>query len=241
MKASGNSNSVSSFRPSVAGFSLPTYCCCCCCTPTTTTTTTTRSLTHRRLRSTSHHSSLSPLPHSALFCALTSLVSTRRRLQHSSAHQFPRRPTGRPTDPVIGSLLTHYRAPRFLSSRSPPPLLPPQPPRSRTYTSSPPTYTPTRLFLLVAPPTSTPPLPHPLALASRLLTSARARQLCSRSRGPAAAIRSRATPTRIPQTLALWTSPPLPSNLLLRLLSLAFSHTTVDISQTASLIQRSRG
>lgn len=128
MKASGNSNSVSSLRPSVAGFLLPTYCCTAPPPPRTLSHTRPR----RRLRSTSHshHPSL-PLS-AAPSCALTSLASTRRL--HISAHQFSRRPADRPCDRQPAHSLPRAS---LLSSRSPPPL-PPQPPRSLTYTPSPP-------------------------------------------------------------------------------------------------------
>jgi hypothetical protein len=58
---------------------------------------------------------------------------------------------------------------------------------------------------------------HRPSLTNRLPTSARARQLCSRSRRPPAAIRSCApSPTRTPRILTLWTYDPLPTSFLLR-------------------------
>jgi len=216
MKASGNSNSVSSLRPSVAGFLLPTYCCC--------TTTTTFTLTHTLAVDSARPHTLTT-PHSP---SPPRFARSRAWPRHAASTSQPTNSQGdRPTDPVIDSLLTHYRAPRF--SRVD---------HHRHYHHNHLAHSPTRLLLL--------PrrlldyccffshLQHqhhrcrasslqPLALASRLLASARARQLCSRSRGPAAAIRSRATPTRIPQSLALWTSTPI-DPLLATLLPRPLSH-----------------
>jgi len=109
MKASGNSNSVSSLRPSVAGFLLPTYCCTA--PPPPPPPPLSLSHTHALAVDSAQPHTLTT-PHSP--SPLPRLARSRAWPRHAASTSQPTNSQGdRPTDPVIDSLLTHYRAPRF--------------------------------------------------------------------------------------------------------------------------------